>query len=200
MHPVLVFEPEELLFDTLELRATALHSALAREGVEVELSAVRLAHAGVPAATALDRLRGAEALDATGTALVLRRAADVTSSAFAVEPLTFSVTVRDRLAALAGQAALAVVTRGSRADAQQLLSVAGIDAEVRCIRSMADLDPGEYHSAWSDAVRGARGSPGVAFAPPGVLDDARRAALAGSSDIDELTDLLDVARSRAYRS
>jgi len=79
MQTALIVEIEELLFDTLAIRANVLRDALSQEGAILKPDIVWNAHRGVPAAVALQRLAPVLELDATGRDLVLHRAAEQAS-------------------------------------------------------------------------------------------------------------------------
>lgn len=177
MRIALIFEIEELLFDTRSLRAHAMHQALAREGVIAAYDDVERAHAGWPAALALGRVAAADTLDDVGRDLVLRRVADSVAESISRDPPSFSPAARDVLETLAADFPLAVVTRAERGDAQRLLELAGLDACVTTIRSVADIAPGAQHTVWSDAQRRLHAERGVAFAPGPLLAGASRAGL-----------------------
>lgn len=178
MPPALILEIEECLFDTRVLRAQALHAALAHEGIECSLPQVLAAHAGAPASVAMQQLDEAHALDAVGADLVLRRAADAARDAIARAAPVFDAAVRDAIERLAGDFPLAVVTRAERSDAQHLLELAGLDASVRTIRSLADVDRIDHHRVWEEARRRTHAARGVALAPGALLGAARQAGLA----------------------
>ncbi len=173
----LIFEIEELLFDTLGLRARALQQALADEGVTATYDDVARAQTGRPTALAIGRITAAEHLDDVGRDLVIRRAADAVAASMARGAPSFDPRARDALAAAAAEFPLAVVTCATRDDAQHLLELAGLDTCVTTIRSLAAAAPGEQHIAWADAQRRLHAARGVAFAPGPLLLGARRAGL-----------------------
>ncbi|MES3034504.1 MAG: hypothetical protein V4813_10970 [Gemmatimonadota bacterium] len=177
MRRVLVVEIEELLFDTLHTRASALHVALSQEGIDADFDVVHSAHRGVTAAMALDRLAAARQLDATGRELVLHRAATTASRVFDVHAPSFDTGVRDQLVALAAELPLAVVTRATVEEAQRWLAAADLEASVTAVSSLAGLDAEQQATAWHDAVRRARAEQGVAMASAALLVGARRAGL-----------------------
>ncbi len=185
----LLFEIEELLFDTLGLRAHALQQALADEGVTATLDELARAHAGRPAALALGQITAADQLDDVGRDLVIRRAGDAVTASITHGAPSFDPRARDALLAAAAEFPLAVVTCATRDDAQRLLELAGLDTCVTTIRSLATAAPGEQHIAWVDAQRRLHAERGVAFAPGPLLAGARRAGLTtvqvGSNTTDE---------------
>jgi hypothetical protein len=73
--PVIVFEPEELLVDTLPTRVAALKNALGAEGVDVSTATLLGQHAGSLAEDVLLSLPEAAHLDAVSRELVLHRGA-----------------------------------------------------------------------------------------------------------------------------
>jgi beta-phosphoglucomutase-like phosphatase (HAD superfamily) len=177
MRTALIFELEALLFDTCDLRAYALQEALAQEGVTAAYGDVQRAHAGRPAALALQHLASADSLDEISRDLVVRRAADAVTASMARGAPSFDTHARDALVAAAAEFPLAVVTCASREDAQHLLALADLDACVTTIRSLAAAASDEQHTVWADARRRLHADHGVALAPAPLLDGARRAGL-----------------------
>ena len=177
MRRALVFEIEELLFDTGAVRAGMLRDALAHEGAQIAADVVAAAHSGVPAALALQRLGSVLVLDVTGRDLVLHRAAALTSREFEAHAPAFDIAVRDQLAALAVDVSLAVVTRATSEQARRWLAAAGLDACVGTVRSLADVEPAEYAAVWSEALGRAHATQGVAIAAPPLLPHAASAGL-----------------------
>ncbi len=177
MRTALVLEIEELLFDTLGMRALALHRALEVEGVQLPPADVRAAHAGVAVTIALARLSGRSNLDDLGRELVLRRVSDIVSDALTRNAPSFDPGVRSRLEDLAAAFPLAVVTRASRTEAQQLLEQAGLDVYVSTIQSLAELEPTAHHTAWTAAWARTHAVRGVAFARGEQLSGAAQAGL-----------------------
>jgi len=173
----IIVELEELLFDTRDLRADALHAALLIEHVGVSRDDVLQAHAGVPAAIALARLDAASALDDTARELVLHRAADHVRRCFEEQMPSFDAVARDALQQLAAEFALGVVTRAARADAVRLLQLAELDAYVAVVRSLDGLEADRHHETWSDVLMRLHASQGVAIAPSELLHAARTAGL-----------------------
>ena len=100
MRTALAIEIEELVFDTLSLRAIALRDALAHEGVAVALRDVMAAHGGVTVLMALSALDAANRLDDVGRDLALRRAEDAASASLERALPVFDPDARDRLATL----------------------------------------------------------------------------------------------------
>ncbi len=177
MSVALILEIEELLFDTRAIRARALTDALRQEGDAIDVERVLLAHRGVPAAVALERLAPMLTLDATGTALALHRAAELAAREFAVRAPSFDAEARDALEQVSSEFPLAVVTRASGAEAREWLEGAGLDASVRTVCSLESLDPSQYVATWSDALRRTHAMRGAAIAAPAMLRVARRAGL-----------------------
>ncbi len=173
----LIVEIEALLFDTLGLRARALQQALAAEGVTATYADVAHAHAGRPAALALERSAAAVRLDAVGRELVVRRARDAVTAAIAHGAPSFDPRARDALLSIAAEYPLAVVTAATYDEARQLLELAGLDACVTTIRSIAETAEGEQYAAWADAQRRLHAQRGVAFVPGPLLAGAARAGL-----------------------
>jgi hypothetical protein len=175
--PAVVLEIEELLFDTLGMRAEALQSALAAEGVPVPLDELLAAHAGVPAVMALEQLRRAHPLDDVGAALVLRRAADVMSAFLARHSPAFDRSACVTIEVLATEHRIGVVTRATREDAQRLLAQVGLEAVCSVVRSLADLDAHARATVWHDMPRLLRTDHVVAVVPHGLVASASAAAL-----------------------
>ena len=172
-----VIEIEELLFDTLDERAAALHASLAAEGITVPIAAVRTAHAGATAEMALRDLIAHDALDTTGRELVVHRASATCSAAFNMNTPLFDVAARDALVALAADFPLAVVTRATQPDAQRLLEQAGLDAYVATIRSLSGTEPAAYRVHWQEGVSRLHAARGIAIAPWPMLPAAKEAGL-----------------------
>ncbi len=177
MRIALLIEIEELVFDTLTLRAQALQSALEAEGIGASLAEVQWAHAGVTAQMALARIPVAAALDGVGESLALRRTADAMQTAFDRALPTFVPTVRDRLDALSSEFPVAVVTRATRDAALQMLEQAGLDRCMNAVRSLGDMRFDEQPPVWSDALSRLRADRGVAIAGGAILSAARIAGL-----------------------
>lgn len=177
MRLALVLEIEELLFDTRAVRAVALHDALAQEGDTIELVRVSRAHSGVPAAIALQRLSPLLTLDATGRDLVLHRASEAAAKVWSLQAPSFDAEARDALEMLAGEFPMAAVTRATAADAHQWLELAGLDASIVTVRSLAAQDPSDYVASWADALRRTRTTRGAAIAAPAMLRIAQHAGL-----------------------
>jgi hypothetical protein len=173
----LILEIEELLFDTRSVRAMALCDALRQEGVSIDAVQVAMAHAGVPAAVAMQRLAPLLDLDATGRELVLLRAMEGASRSFSAQAPSFNAELRDVLVMLRGEFALGVVTRATGAEALQWLEAAGLEASIATVRSLAALDPSEYVASWADALRRTLSTRGAAIAAPAMLRVARQAGL-----------------------
>jgi beta-phosphoglucomutase-like phosphatase (HAD superfamily) len=177
MRTGVLLEIEELLFDTLPLRASALQQALAAEGVIIDTPAVALAHSGRPVGVTLSHLAEGSTLDATGRYLVLRRASDLAGEAITQGAATLRTEIAAAIEVLASEFPVAVVTRASRTDAQRLLEMAGLDVYVGTVRSLADLRERDQHEAWLAARARLNVDRGVAFAPDPLLAGARRAGL-----------------------
>lgn len=186
MAPIgLLIEPEGLLFDTLRTRATALHEALAAEGVPRRYEDVLRAHAGTSAARALEALVPGDALDVTGRMLVLRRAGDAAAGAFEAAPPAVVPGAAAALERLAATHRVGVVTAAERELADAWLERAELVALVRVLRSTHDLDRDARLDAWRDAARRVRlglapDAPVVAVVPGPDADDARDAGLVAS--------------------
>ena len=169
MRIALALEIEELIFDTLAMRAEALRSALAAEGIVVSLAEAQAAHAGVTARMALARIPAASALDAVGESLTLRRADDALQAALERALPTFAPAVRDTLDALSSEYPVAVVTRASRDVALRMLEQAGLDQCMNAVRSLGDTAPGEQPAVWSGTLTRLRADRGVAIAGAALL-------------------------------
>lgn len=177
MRIALAIEIEELLFDTLAMRAQALYSALAAEGIGASLDEVQQAHTGVTARMALARIPAAAALDAVGESLTLRRAADTMQAALHRAQPTFVPAVRDALDAVSSEFPVAVVTRATRDVALHMLECAGLDRCMNAVRSLGDMHLDEQPTVWSDALIRLRADCGVAIAAGAMLSAARSAGL-----------------------
>lgn len=177
MRTGVLLEIEEVLFDTLSMRATALHEALQAEGVTMERRTVALAHSGRPASATLAHLHESAALDATGRYLVLRRAGDLAAAAIAQGVPSVRPAVAAALETLAAEFPIAVVTRATRSDAQALLEMAGLDVYIGTVRSLAELRERDQHEAWESARAQLQADRAVAFAPEPLLAGARKAGL-----------------------
>ncbi len=173
----LILEIEGLLFDTQGLRTHALRQALEDEGVTAKHDDVARAHAGRPATLALSRLAAAVGLDAVGRELVVRRAGDAVTASIARGAPSFDPRARDALEAVAADFPLAVVTCAAPDDARHLLELAGLDAFVTTIRSIAETPLDEQYAAWAHAQRRLHADRGVAFAPGPLLYGAGQAGL-----------------------
>ncbi len=177
MRIALVMEIEELVFDTLALRAQALWSALAAEGIGASMDEVQRAHTGVTAQMALARIPAAAALDGVGESLTLRRAADAMQLALDRALPTFVPTVRDTLDALSSEFPVAVVTRATRDAALLMLEQAGLDRCMNAVRSLGDMRLDEQPPVWSDALTRLGADRGVAIAGGATLSAAQAAGL-----------------------
>ncbi len=178
MRTAVLFEPEELLFDTLMLRANALQTALEAEGFSADLSAIRHLHAGVPSLVALTSIAMHSRIDTTAFELVLRRASDAFRSAIGASPPSFDPEAASAVVRLASEFPLGVVTRGEREDTQRLLAQAGLDQCVSVIRSLGATAVSLHHTVWDDARTTLRAARGIALVPAGLRDGARGAGLA----------------------
>jgi len=173
----IIVEIEELVFDTRDLRADALHAALRMEHVAVERDTVWNAHAGVPAAIALTRLDAARSLDDTARELVLLRAADQVGRRFEEQAPSFDAAARNALQQLSAEFVLGVVTRATRSDADRLLQLAGLDGYVAVVRSLDGLEAERHHETWFEVLTRLHAAQGVAIAPSALLQAARTAGL-----------------------
>ncbi|MCC7054088.1 MAG: hypothetical protein IT355_12560 [Gemmatimonadaceae bacterium] len=177
MRTGVLLEIEEVLFDTLPLRTTALQQALDAEGVTLGARSIALAHTGLPAVVALSHLPAITALDETGRDLVLHRATDLGSAAIAQGAATLHTAVAGAIETLASEFPIAVVTRGTRADALQLLEMAGLEVYISTIRSLATMRERDQHEAWASARAALHVDRAVALAPAPLLAGARAAGL-----------------------
>ena len=173
----LLLEIEEVVFDTLAMRARALHEAIRNDGVVVSRDEVRRIHAGATARMALDTLPEALSLDAVSRDLVLRRALDAMRVAMDEGLPSFDCVAADAVRRLAIDWPLAVVTRGTREDAQRLLEHAGLDAFVRSVHSLDDLTAAEQPEVWTRATARMHGLPTIAVGPRPILAGAQLAGL-----------------------
>lgn len=168
-----IFEIEETLFDTIEVRATALGEALMAEGVSVLRADVVKAHRGQTARMALAALPITATLDDTGADLVLKRAADIARDGFERAAPAFDVAARDAVLALAADFPVGVVTRGDRQQAQAWLEQASLDTCVGCVRSLGDLALREHIQVWNDVRSRLHAARGAMFAPAPLFAGAR---------------------------
>ncbi len=173
----IVLEIEQLLFDTQELRARALHSALAHEGVRLPVEVVSRAHDGTTASMALSRISAAQSLDGTGRELTLRRAADLGEHEIMAVTPAFDPAARDALLALAAEYFIGVVTRANMREAGHLLNAAELTDYIRTIRSVAETDAAVQHLAWSGAIARMQAEHAVAIVPLALQDTAAQAGI-----------------------
>ena len=174
IHAALLIEIEEVLFDTLAMRAHALCTALRHEGLTLALDDVRSAHAGVTAAMALDAMPVAAELDDVSRDLVLLRAADDFRAAVSTGLPSFDRAARDTVEQLAAEFRIGVVSRASCDDTQRMLEQAGLDMCIRSVHSLSDLPPAEQRDVWSTAAMRLHGGSVIAIGPRGILAGARR--------------------------
>ncbi len=184
MSIALVFEIEELVFDTLTMRTDALQLALTLEGYPLTHDVVRRAHAGATAAMALDALAVAASMDVVARDLVLARTATAVRAILERGTPSFEAVARDRLAQLSTEYPLAVVTRADRHDAQRMLEQAELDVCIRTIRSLGDLPESAQHDVWAETRSRLFADRCVAIARRPLLAAARRAGFAAVA-IDE---------------
>ena len=177
MRTAVLFEPEELLFDTLALRSRALYETLTNAGVTVDRTAVTRAHEGVPALVAIAVLSVADRLDETDVELVLRRATDHFRAAISTGLPVFDPGAAHAIAQLAREFSIGVVTRGARVDAQLMLEYAGLEHCVSVIRSIESANAVQQPGVWSDAMTSLRAERGLALVPSGLVAGARAAGL-----------------------
>ena len=173
-HSALLIEIEEVLFDTLAMRAHALCTALQHEGLTLALDDVRSAHAGVTAAMALDAMPAAAELDDVSRDLVLLRAADDFRTALSTGLPSFDRAARDEVERLAAEFRIGVVSRASCDDAQRMLEQGGLDVCIRSVHSLGDLSQAEQRDVWSTAATRLHGGSVIAIGPRGILAGARR--------------------------
>ena len=194
----LLLEIEEVVFDTLAMRASALHDALGHEGVMVSRDDVMRVHAGATARMALDALPPALSLDAVSRDLVLRRALDAMRVAMENGLPSFDRVAADAVRRLAIDWPTAVVTRGTREEAQRLLEQAGLDACIRSVHSLDDRAEAEQADVWTRAVARMHGSPALAIGPRPILAGAQLAGLRTiairTTGIDSDTALVSLAQ------
>jgi beta-phosphoglucomutase-like phosphatase (HAD superfamily) len=172
-----VMEIEEVVFDTLGVRANALHGALRAEGVDVPLDAVVAAHAGTTARRALDALPNAKLLDEVVRDLVLRRTTDAVRHALDDGWPAFDTPAHDAVRQLSLDVPMAVVTRASRDDAMRMLEQTGLEVCFRTVLSLEEQSRHEQPAIWTLAASRLFGRRVFAVGPPQVLDGARVAGL-----------------------
>jgi hypothetical protein len=176
-HTVVLLEIEELLFDTVAVRTTALHAALAASGAPLTRSDVLAAHAGVPAALALDRLPAARALDALERELIAHRATALARQQFSTEVPAYDPRARDAIERAAADCVIAVVTRAEREQAHAWLSAAGLDGAVRLIRSLHDSSTDTCAAHFRDAAAARSDAPPLAVVPHALGATLSRAGI-----------------------
>jgi beta-phosphoglucomutase-like phosphatase (HAD superfamily) len=170
-------EVEELLFDTLLIRAHALQAALETYGITTPLAEVQRVHTGTTAAMALELLLAARALDDTARELTLRRAGDEAQRAMLATAPPFVPEARDALFALTAEFPVGVVTRGGSEEVQHLLDITGLGPYIGTVRSLRDVAADEQHTVWRSAMQRMRIEHGVALAPAPLLSGATQAGL-----------------------
>ena len=173
----MLLEIEEVVFDTLAMRAHALYLALQHEGVTLALDEVRSAHAGVTAAMALDAMPDSAALDVVTRDLVLLRATNDFRAALSSDMPSFVRAARDAVERLAAEFRIGVVSRAACDDAQRMLEQAGLDMCIGSLHSLSDLPPAEQRQVWSAAAARLHGGTAIAIGPRGILAGARRSGL-----------------------
>ena len=90
---------------------------------------------------------------------------------------SFDRVAADAVRRLAIDWPTAVVTRGTREDAQRLLEHAGLDAFVRSVHSLDDLTAAEQPEVWTRATARMHGLPTIAVGPRPILAGAQLAGL-----------------------
>lgn len=152
---MLVVAFDGVLFDTLEVRATAVANALAAEGlpanrthVQQVLPSLSLAEAVRAVAAAV--VHGARVADETAIDLAVFRAERAVGE-LVVRGATLNVGVRERIHRAAAVTRIVVRADSSRAQAQELLSLAGLDEVVSMLRCSDDGPPsdnvGTHHAS-----------------------------------------------------
>lgn len=141
MNPVLLFELEGVLFDTLHLRAAALREALAADGIDVELtSAVELSRGrGVRRAVAAAAHDARIAFDLVATDLAAGRAERIFLERASAGGLTLAPGAAEFVHQAQVMARVAVVTRATRQEADLALALAGLGDAFECIVALDDV-------------------------------------------------------------
>jgi beta-phosphoglucomutase-like phosphatase (HAD superfamily) len=170
-------EVEGLLFETDDLRARALHTALQTDGIDVPLADLLQLHAGTTSAVALTQLSAADSLDDTARELTVRRAGDSAQQAMYETAPRFLPESRDALLLLAEQFQIGVVTRGALEPIQHLLDSIGLAPYISAIHSLHEIAGTEQHVVWARARQRMHADQCVALAPAAMLDAAARAGL-----------------------
>lgn len=158
--PTVWLEPEELLLDTLDLRARLLAEVLAEYGVPVEHDAARAAHRGVPVMVALETLAPGMTLDVTARQLVARACTDRLANATSWVIPSLHADAGESLAAVASVRRVHALTRADGATMHRWLEALGLAPWVQRITSLDGLPVDGVLDWWTRAARD-----GVALLP-----------------------------------
>lgn len=137
----LIFELEGVLVDTLAVRAFALGKALAADGIEVspetavDLSRGRAVRRAIAAAAHAAKV----SYDLVAIDLAAATAERVFAERIASGGVMLAPGAMDMLIQAQANARCAIATRASRAEAEQLLGLAGLEDIFECIVTLDDV-------------------------------------------------------------
>lgn len=184
MVDVALFELENVLFDTRELRRLAVTEACAAHGITAPANADVV---GLPTRGAVQELLTVNGVghDDTLADLIAVRADRAFSARLAERGANLVPGAAAFVARAAGVARLAIVTRASRADAELLLRLSGLDGAFNVIVTADDVldakpSPEGYRSALERAGRQRPVRRGAALALEDGLAGIRAARAAGA--------------------
>ncbi|MBA3891509.1 MAG: HAD family phosphatase [Gemmatimonadaceae bacterium] len=183
---VLLFELEGVIAETLPVRAAALRSALQAEGIAatpedaIDLSRARSVRRAVAAAAHDART----SYDLVTVDLVASQAERHFAAAAAAGGITLTPGAVAFVRAAQAGARCGLVTRASRAEADLLLRLAGLEDAFECVITHEDVveekpAPAPYRAALARLARKRGVAPGSAVALEDGGDGARAARAAG---------------------
>jgi beta-phosphoglucomutase-like phosphatase (HAD superfamily) len=137
--PIILLEFDDVLADTRALRASALRSALAVDGVPLTDDAYELSCAGLSFVAAARAACGAARVNADDTAIeLIALRADREYASRVANGLALVTGAAGFVRGAAGAARLGVVTRSARRDVSLLLSLAGLEDAFECVVTEED--------------------------------------------------------------
>ena len=137
--PIILLEFDDVLADTRALRAGALRTALAADGVSLTDDAYEHSCAGLSFAAAARAACRAARVNADDTAIDLAALrADREYAGRAARGLALAAGAAEFVRGAAGSARLGVVTRSARRDVSLLLSFAGLEDAFECVITEED--------------------------------------------------------------
>jgi phosphoglycolate phosphatase-like HAD superfamily hydrolase len=148
MSDIIWLEPEELILDTLAMRARLLSDVLTEYGVHADIEATRAAHRGVPTIVALESIAGGLALDHTARQLVSRVMADRVAETTAWVIPALHPDARESFAALASARRVQVLTRARGDTMHRWLEALELTEYVHRIVSVDDLPTDAVYARW----------------------------------------------------